>query len=103
MDKTTWQEVLSLCDEIEELLRTAAPVADTARLRRIEFLCARMQGQDPYISEKAGNLASRAGIYLSARKHATHQGGSDGLMQDMRYSLLGAIREQARWLQRSEK
>ena len=98
-----WQEILSLCDEVEALLRDAAPVADDARLRRIGFLCTRMQGRDPYISEKAGHLASRAGMYLSARKHATCPGGADGLMQDMRYSLLSAIREQAEWLQRSEK
>lgn len=99
--KQTWVEVLGLCDEVEALLRDAAPVADDHRLQRIRFLTARLCGRDTYITEKANRLASQAAVYLSARKHQKASGGADGVMHEMRYSLLGAIREQAQWLDRS--
>ena len=91
----TWIEVLGLCDEVETLLRDAAPVADDYRLQRIRFLTARLCGRDTYITEKANRLASQAEVYLSARRHQKQQGGADGVMHEMRYSLLGSIREQA--------
>jgi hypothetical protein len=93
MDQT-WIEVLGLCDEVEALLRDAVPVADDHRLQRIRFLTARLCGRDTYITEKANRLASQAAVYLSARKHQKAPGGADGVMHEMRYSLLGAIREQ---------
>lgn len=97
----TWVEVLGLCDEVEALLRDAVPVADDYRLQRIRFLTARLCGHGAYISRKANRLASLATDYLSARKHQKHAGGADGVMHEMRYSLLGAIREHAQWMDRS--
>jgi hypothetical protein len=91
----TWVEILGLCDEVEALLRDAAPVADDYRLQRIRFLTARLCGRDTYITEKANRLASQAGVYFSARKHQKVPGGADGVMAEMRYRLLGSIREQA--------
>jgi len=99
--KQTWTEILGLCDEVEELLRNAAPVADDHRLQRIRFLTARLCGRDTYITEKANRLASLAADYLSARRHQKHTGGAEGVMHEMRYSLLGAIREYTAWLDRS--
>ena len=99
--KQTWTEILGLCDEVEALLRDAAPVADDYRLQRIRFLAARLCGHDTYITGKANRLTSLAADYLSARRHQKHAGGADGVMHEMRYSLLGAIREHAQWLDRS--
>ena len=50
----------------------------------------------------AESLASQAAVYLSARKHQKAPGGADGVMHEMRYSLLGSIREQARRYLRQE-
>lgn len=71
-------------------------MADPPRLARLRFLCARMTGRDTYITEKANKIADRAGYYLSARRHAKMPGGADGLMHDMRYAWLSAIRDQAK-------
>ncbi|AGU51547.1 hypothetical protein VAPA_1c44740 [Variovorax paradoxus B4] len=101
MATNSWPEILSTCDEIEQLLDGAAPVADSARLNRITFLCGHL-GTDSYIRQKANRLASRAAIYFSARRHASEQGGAAGVMQEMRYRLLSSIREQADWLARSQ-
>jgi hypothetical protein len=91
----SWNGILSTCDEIEELLRTAAPGADTQKLREVRTLALRMSGRDSYITDQANKLASRASIYFSERRHQAEQGGADGVMREMRYSLLRAIREQA--------
>lgn len=99
MNQDTWNQILLLCDEIEALLKDAAPVADKLRLQRIEFLCARMCGHETYVTEKANKIARRAAICLSARKHQSEPQGAEGLMHDMRYSYLSAIREQAQWKQ----
>ncbi len=93
--KQPLEKTLSLCNEIEELLANAMPQADEMRLRRIAFIANELKGFDPYITRSADRLVSRAGIYFSARKHQSEQGGADGLMREMRYSLLRAIREQA--------
>jgi hypothetical protein len=89
-----------LCDEVEALLREAAPIADEPRLRRIQFLCAQICGHDAYITEKANKIRDRASVYLSARKHQRAPQGADGLMHDMRYVWLGAIRERVAIRQR---
>ena len=94
----SWDKALSACDEIEELLRTATAGANEQRLQRIPFLTAALGGTSPYITDKANALASRAAIYFSARKHATYTGGAEALMREMRYSLLGRIREEAQQL-----
>ena len=98
MENSTLEKILALCDEIEGLLRDAMPMADSGRLQQIEFACAKLCGHDSYISQKANQLSDRAAAYLSAKKHQKHPGGADGLMHEMRYSLLGAIREQANFL-----
>lgn len=98
MEEQTLKTVLSLCDEMETLLVNAVPMADPPRLQRIQAVCMRLAPHDRYMAEKSDKLARRAAIYLSARKHQNHPGGADGLMHEMRYSLLGAIREQARFL-----
>lgn len=100
MEKQTLGTVLSLCDEIDTLLANSAPMADPQRLQRIQSLCMRLTPHNHYIAEKSDKLARRAAIYLSARKHQKHPGGADGLMFEMRYSLLGAIREQAKFLEK---
>lgn len=102
MNQKTWTDILGLCDELESLLRDAVPAADSYRLQRIRFLAAHMGGHDSSITDKANRLASRAEIYLSARKHQKAPGGADGVMHEMRYSLLGSIREQARRYLRQE-
>ena len=89
----SWNGILSTCDEIEELLRTAAPGADTQKLREVRTLALRMSGRDSYITDQANKLASRAAIYFSDRRHQAEQGGADGVMREMRYSLLKGIRE----------
>lgn len=95
MNQKTWTDILGLCDEMEGLLRDAVPATDNYRLQRIRFLAAHMGGHDSSITDKANRLASKAEIYLSTRKHQNHPSGSDGVMHEMRYSLLGSIREQA--------
>ncbi|MGU3627971.1 MULTISPECIES: hypothetical protein [Comamonas] len=97
--KQSLEKTLSICNEIEELLTNAMPQADDMRLRRIKFLANELMGFDSYITRNASRLASRAGIYFSARKHQTEQGGADGVMREMRYSLLRAIRDQAKILE----
>jgi hypothetical protein len=95
MSNPQWNAALSACAELEKLLDGAAPVPDPDRLNRIRAATARLQGSgDPYTATKAGMIASRAAIYLSTRKHQNESGGAEGLMHTMRYSLLGAIREQ---------
>jgi hypothetical protein len=95
MNQKTWEEVLSLCDEVETLLTQAAPVADPNRLRRIQFLAACVCGHDSYATRAANRLSSLAAIYLSAQRHRAEARGADGVMHEMRYSLLKAIRETA--------
>lgn len=93
-----------MCDELEQLLDGAAPVPDPGRLNRIQAATARLQGiGDPYTAMKAGMIASRAAIYLSTRRHQREAGGAEGLMHTMRYSLLGAIREQLEHLNKPAK
>lgn len=86
------------CDEIEQLLNDTVPAPDEARRNRIRFLCARIC-VDSYTTSKANKLAERAAIYFSARRHQQERGGADAVMHEMRRSLLGAIREQLRWLE----
>jgi hypothetical protein len=90
-----WSEILSKCDEIEELLRHAVPGVNEAHLQSIQAMARSLGGHDSYISDKANNLSSRAAIFFSARRHASYQGGADNLLREMRYSLLGRIRDQA--------
>lgn len=87
------QTILSTCDEIEELLRTAAPGPDTRTLNRISALTASMGGRDSYLTDQTNKLVTRAAIYFSNRRHQTAQGGAEGVMREMRYSLLKGIRE----------
>lgn len=92
---------MSACDELEALLADAYPAANPALLARVQHVVSRLQGTGvPYVQMKAGMIASRAAIYLSARRHEKAQGGAEGLMQDMRYRLLGGIREELRTVQR---
>ncbi|MFD2755410.1 hypothetical protein [Comamonas terrae] len=93
------KEALTICDEIEELLANAMPAPDTQKLDRIRFLAGQLGGHDSYITDQANKLRSRAAIYFSARRHQSQQGGADGLMREMRYSLLNAIRNQVSALQ----
>lgn len=103
MSNPQWNAALSTCDELEKLLDGAAPVEDQNRLSRIRAATVRLQGSgDPYVAMKAGMIASRAAIYLSARRHQRESGGADGLMHTMRYSLLGSIREQLEHLNRQK-
>ncbi|MDH1700296.1 hypothetical protein [Comamonas terrigena] len=88
-----WSKILSTCDEIEELLRTAAPGADASKLSLIQFKAATIGGHDSYLTNQANRLASRAAIYFSERRHQTEQSGAEGVMREMRYSLLKGIRE----------
>jgi len=91
LDKT-----LRICDEIEELLANAMPQADDARLRCITSLANSISGSDAYTARNVTRLVNRAGIYFSARKHQSEQGGAEAVMREMRYSLLGRIRDEAR-------
>lgn len=95
MEERTWLTILSTCDELDQLLRDAAPVADPGRVQRVQFLCAKLSGHDSYMSEKAGRIASRIAVYCSARRHQNEPRGADGLMHDMRHSWLATIREVA--------
>ena len=97
--KQSLEKTFSICNEIDELLANAMPQADDHRLRRIAFLANELKGFDSYITRNADRLVSRAGIYLSARKHQSEQGGADGVMREMRSSLLRAIRDQAQILE----
>ena len=87
------QTILSNCDKVEELLRTAAPGADPSKLQQVRAIALRMAGQDSYITDQANKLVTRAAIYFSDRRHQTAQGGAEGVMREMRYSLLKGIRE----------
>lgn len=91
--KQSLEKTLSLCNEIEELLRTAAPGADPSKLQQVRAIALRMGGQDSYITDQANKLATRAAIYFSDRRYQTAQGGAEGVMREMRYSLLKGIRE----------
>ncbi|WP_343740464.1 hypothetical protein [Delftia tsuruhatensis] len=99
MTAISHQKIHKLCDEIEALLADAMPKADAMRYQRIAFVANELKGLDPYITRKADRLVSRAGIYLSARRHQSEQGGAEAVMREMRYSLLSAIRSQANVLQ----
>jgi hypothetical protein len=96
MEDRTWEDILSICDQVEELLATGAPMPDPQRLRRVQFLCARMCGPSAYVTEKANKIASRAERYFSVRKHEAEPGGAPGLMRQMRYVWLSSIRDEAR-------
>lgn len=93
------ENALTICDEIEELLTNAVPAEDAQRLGRIRYLAGKLGGHDSYITDQANKLRSRAAIYFSARRHQSEQGGADGLMREMRYNLLNAIRNQVSVLQ----
>lgn len=93
-NQQTWLEILSLCDEFEKLVANAHAWPDPPTLTRAQALCYRMTGHDTYINEKAAKLARTAATYFSARKHAAHPRGAEGVMQEMRYALLGRIRDQ---------
>ncbi len=80
---------------MEELLKDAVPTPDAQRVQRIRWLTAQMCGHSSYINEKANRIADRAGYYFSARRHQ-QMNGPDALMHDMRYSCLGAIRQDCR-------
>lgn len=99
MTALSHQKIHKLCDEIEALLADAMPQADERRLRHITGLANELKGLDSYITRNADRLISRAGIYLSARKHQSEQGGAEAVMREMRYSLLRAIRSQANVLE----
>ena len=97
MTSSKWDAALTACDDLEALLADAYPAANPALLARIQHVVSRLQGTGiPYVQMKSGMIASRAAIYLSARRHEKEQGGAEGLMQDMRYRLLGGIREELR-------
>ena len=103
MSNPQWNAALSACAELEKLLDGVAPVPDPDRLSRIRAIATRLQGcGDPYTATKASMIASRAAIYLSTRKHQKESGGAEGLMHTMRYSLLGAMREQLEHLNKPE-
>lgn len=97
MTISKWDAALAACDELEALLANAYPAANPALLARVQKSVALLQGTgDPYVQMKAGMIGSRAAVYLSAHRHEKEQGGADGVMHDMRYSLLGRIRDQLR-------
>ena len=101
MTSSKWDAALAACDDLEALLADAYPAANPALLARIQHVVSRLQGTSlPYVQMKAGMIASRAAIYLSAQRHEKEQGGAEGLMQDMRYRLLGGIREELREVRR---
>ena len=101
MTNSKWDAALSACDDLEALLAEAYPANNPALLAQIQHVVSRLQGTGiPYVQMKAGMISSRAAIYLSARRHEKEQGGAEDLMQDMRYRLLGGIREELRTAQR---
>lgn len=90
------QTTLSICDEIDALLADSCEGENTEKLRQIHTSLARLYGQGPYITRTADRLKERASIYFSARRHQKETGGAPAVMHEMRYSLLGRIRDEAR-------
>ena len=101
MNTSKWDVALATCDELENLLKDAYPADNPALLRQIQNAALRLQGTGlSYVQIKASRLSRQATIYLSARRHTREPQGAEGVMHEMRYSLLGAIREELRTAQR---
>lgn len=95
MNDQPWSEVLSLCSELELLFKEAAPGPNGVALLKVQNLCARLIGANPYITMKAGEISRLAARFFSAQHHKHTPRGADGLMHLMRYSLLARIRDEA--------
>lgn len=64
-------------------------------LRHVKFLCNSLCLGDPYIAEKAGEIAYLAERFYSVRKHNSYPGGADGIYNKIVHSLVGRIRTRA--------
>lgn len=63
---------------------------------RIGFLATRLSGVDNYAAGKARKISQLAEIFYSDRKHKKYAGGAEALWSEMTFSLLNAIKSQAR-------
>ena len=95
------QQILKDLGEVQAVLNSNNyPGENPSALAKIQFLTARLKGTDAYISEKAGRLASQAGLFYSARKHLKYPGGSDRLYAELTFDLPGRIQSQVETLAR---
>jgi hypothetical protein len=99
------EKVLANCSHIESTLKHATAGIDVQRLREIEKLCSEMTANsDPYISRNASSLASKARQFFGPRRDVTATDeGATRLLNEMRLSLLRALREQATLKLREQK
>ncbi|EKT4569582.1 hypothetical protein QEM43_005343 [Pseudomonas putida] len=103
MDMNGTQRLRETLKKLDDTFRRYnLPGKDLTALRAVQQLCIDLKGEDGYISEKAGRIATVAGIYYSSG-YLRHPGGESDLMSEMSFQLPNAIRSQISHLERFKK
>ena len=102
MDKPSAQ-LQRLVDDVEKLLReNDLAIPNPYVPKRIRFLATMMRPLNGYAGRKCDDIAYKADIFYSDRKHKNYQGGADALYAEMTFSLLGILKSQVQLLQETE-
>ncbi|MFJ4256532.1 hypothetical protein ACIP01_06185 [Pseudomonas monteilii] len=103
MDMNGTQPLRETLKKLDDTFRRYnLPGKDPTALRAVQQLCIDLKGEDGYISEKAGRIATVAGIYYSSG-YLRHPGGESDLMSEMSFQLPNAIRSQISHLERLQR
>lgn len=103
MDMNGTQRLRETLKKLDDTFRRYnLPGKDLTALRAVQQLCIDLKGEDGYISEKAGRIATVAGIYYSSG-YLRHPGGESDLMSEMSFQLPNAIRSQISHLERLKR